>query len=161
MADDLDVRFEMNKKLIWFIAGIIILGIAYYFLSPLFIVIEANDSLPTSTVNQKNNSEELMPLLAAPFVPSAHEVSGRVAIYEINNQKILRFEDFNTVNGPDLFIYLATDATATDFVNLGEIKATKGNVNYDLPVGVDLNKYDTVLVWCKQFKVLFSYAELK
>ena len=75
--------------------------------------------------------------------------------------KVLRFEDFETVNGPDLFIYLSSDLNNNDFVNLGEIKATKGNVNYLLPKDIDLKKYNKVLVWCRAFRVLFSYAELK
>jgi hypothetical protein len=54
---------------------------------------------------------------------------------------------------------LATDRSASDYIDLGKIKATKGNVNYGIPSDVDLEKYDTVLVWCVPFEVLFSYAE--
>ena len=94
-------------------------------------------------------------------MPSAHEVSGSVKlIREAGRGDYLRFENFETVNGPDLFIYLATDTTASDFINLCKIKATKGNVNYAIPAGTDLAKYDTVLIWCRAFRVLFSYAEL-
>jgi len=45
-------------------------------------------------------------------------------------------------------------------IDLGEIKATKGNVNYDIPEGTDLEKYNKVLVWCVPFRVLFSYSDL-
>jgi len=48
-----------------------------------------------------------------------------------------------------------------DFINLGEIKATKGDVNYDVDSSIDISQYNHVLVWCRAFKVLFSYAELK
>ena len=48
-----------------------------------------------------------------------------------------------------------------DFIDLGKIKATKGNVNYDIPEGVDTDKYNKVLVWCVPFGVIFSYSELK
>jgi len=43
----------------------------------------------------------------------------------------------------------------------GKIKGTKGNVNYEIDRGVDLEKYDKVLVWCVPFGVLFSYADLE
>mgnify|MGYP001598961011 CR=1 FL=1 len=142
----------MNKKIV-IVLVIFLIGIAYYLLSPLFIVKEVYDDLPSE--------ENLEYILSAKLVPSAHDVSGKIAVYDIDGKRTLRFEDFDTVNGPDLFIYLATDITASDFISLGEIKATKGNVNYEIPVGTDLNKYDTVLVWCKAFKVLFSYGELK
>ena len=46
-------------------------------------------------------------------------------------------------------------------IDLGIIKATKGNVNYEIPQDIDTTKYNKVLVWCKPFKVLFSYAELR
>jgi hypothetical protein len=73
----------------------------------------------------------------------------------------LRFENFETINGPKLHIYLASDLSADDYIDLGEIKATKGNVNYEIPDGTDLEKYNKVLVWCRPFKVLFSYSELE
>ena len=64
------------------------------------------------------------------------------------------------MNGPDLHIYLSADLDAKDYVDLGAIKATKGNVNYDVPAATDTEKYRYVLVWCEPFRVLFGYAEL-
>ena len=146
----------MNNKIIWAIGFVIVLGIAYYLLSPLFIVKELNEDLPPLDVGAREIYAQ------GNFVPSAHDVAGTVKLLrEAGRGDYLRFEDFETVNGPDLYIYLATDTTAEDFVNLGEIKATKGNVNYAVPPGTDLEKYDTVLVWCRAFRVLFSYAELE
>jgi hypothetical protein len=69
-------------------------------------------------------------------------------------------EDLRVTNGPDLYVYLSADRQASDFVDLGRLKANNGNQNYDVPEGTDLSKYDTVLVWCKQFSVLFGSAEL-
>ncbi|MBM3232010.1 DM13 domain-containing protein [Candidatus Pacearchaeota archaeon] len=143
---------------------IVILIIAYYLISPLFIVKEANDDLPEVSYGMMEAGVKVEPvqkILSASLLPYAHDVSGTVSVYDSMGQKTLRFEDFETINSPDLFIYLATDATADEFVNLGEIRATKGNVNYEIPLDVDLEKYDTVLVWCRAFRTLFSYAELK
>ena len=80
---------------------------------------------------------------------------------EENGKKLIRFENFETVNGPDVNIYLSSDLTNEDFIDLGDIKATRGNVSYKIPEGVDLDKYNKVLVWCVTFKVLFSYADLE
>ncbi|PIR46550.1 MAG: hypothetical protein COV07_03870 [Candidatus Vogelbacteria bacterium CG10_big_fil_rev_8_21_14_0_10_45_14] len=104
-----------------------------------------------------------MPRLVASgdFLPKAHVVEGKAILIENGGERTLRFEDFETVNGPDLFIYLATDETGSDFVDLGRIKATKGNINYDVPLGTDTDKYNKVLVWCRAFRVLFSLAELE
>src|SRR3989344_1608176 len=146
------------KKVYWaVIALIFILPIAYYLISPLFIDIELNEASPLGT--QAETISKTM--LTGDFIPSAHEVSGKALILDAPERKVLRFEDFETVNGPDLFIYLSSDLTNDDFIDLGEIKATKGNVNYILPENIDLEKYNKVLIWCRAFKVLFSYAELK
>ena len=146
------------KKVYWaVIALIFILPIAYYLISPLFIDIELNEASPLGT--QAETISKTM--LTGDFIPSAHEVSGKALILDAPEGKVLRFEDFETVNGPDLFIYLSSDLTNDDFIDLGEIKATKGNVNYILPENIDLEKYNKVLVWCRAFRVLFSYAKLK
>ena len=73
---------------------------------------------------------------------------------------VLRMENFRTTNGPDLFVYLATDKGTSEFINLGALKANIGNQNYDIPEGTDLEKYNNVLIWCKAFSVLFGSAEL-
>ena len=46
---------------------------------------------------------------------------------------ILLLENFKATNGPDLYVYLATDSNASDFVNLGKLKGNIGNQNYDIP----------------------------
>lgn len=95
------------------------------------------------------------------FKPRAHDVAGRALLIEKDSQKILRFEDFETINGPDLRIYLSSELGVEDAVELGPIRATRGSVNYELPAGTDTAKHNKVLVWCYTFSILFSYAELK
>jgi hypothetical protein len=96
----------------------------------------------------------------AEFKEHAHEVQGQALIIEHDGKRTLRFEDFVTSNGPNLHIYLATDIDAQDFIDIGRIKATRGNVNYEIDASVNIEKYDHVLVWCVPFGVLFSYAQL-
>lgn len=81
-------------------------------------------------------------------------------IYLEGESDVLRLEDFSVTNGPDLYVYLATDSQASDFVDLGRLKANNGNQNYEIPEGTDLSKYNTVVIWCKQFSVYFGGAEL-
>jgi len=106
-------------------------------------------------------SDTAVLLAQGEFKPRAHEVKGKALLIQAGDSKLLRFEDFETVNGPDLHIWLASSLGKEDYIELGSIKATKGNVNYDLPADVDTTKYNKVLVWCVPFRVLFSYAELK
>jgi len=95
------------------------------------------------------------------FKPRAHDVAGIAKLIKHDGKTVLRFEDFETINGPKLHIYLASDLDAKDFVDLGPIRATKGNVNYDLDPSIDTDKYNKVFVWCVPFRVAFSYAELQ
>ena len=152
----------MNKKLlVWVLFGIIALVIAYLLISPLWRTVTLNEPPPT-IIGDSQVGVSGLTLAQGNLVPSAHEVEGTAKIIGLpDGKRVLRFEDFETVNGPDLFIYLSADLEANDFVNLGEIKATEGNVNYEIPEGTDLGKYDKVLVWCRSFRVLFSYADLE
>jgi hypothetical protein len=175
------------KKFWAFLALLIILPVLWYLLSPLFFSVELDetspleiqDSLNTMSEDQMKEFEletekmkdkvmemqDEMPkaqiLSSGTFEPRAHEVAGKALIIDSNGEKTLRFENFDTINGPALYIYLSSDLGDSDFIDLGKLKATKGNVNYPIPDGTDLDKYNKVLVWCRPFSVLFSYAELK
>ena len=76
---------------------------------------------------------------------------------------VLRFENFSVRNGPDLYVYLSEDPTGKkvdEALNLGELKATDGAFNYEIPASVDVSKIKSAVVWCRQFAVLFTHAEL-
>ena len=89
-----------------------------------------------------------------------HKTQGTAKVIPTDSGNVLRLENFKTTNGPDLYVYLATDDKASEFVNLGKLKASSGNQNYEIPEGTDLSKYNKVLIWCKAFSVLFGTAEL-
>jgi hypothetical protein len=74
---------------------------------------------------------------------------------------ILRLENFKSTNGPNVHLYLSTDKAASNFIDLGRLKTNNGNQNYNIPVGTDLAKYNTALIWCKDFSILFGSAQLK
>jgi hypothetical protein len=45
-------------------------------------------------------------------------------------------------------------------VELGRLKADKGNQNYEVPPGADVEGARSVIIWCRQFSVLFATARL-
>ena len=74
----------------------------------------------------------------------------------------LRVEDFSVRNGPDLFVYLTPDEDSVHgAINLGDLKATDGAFNYEVPPGTDVSRYTHAIVWCRQFAVLFASAPLE
>jgi hypothetical protein len=77
-------------------------------------------------------------------IHNADGIAKVVPLQDGNN--ILRLENLQVTNGPDLYVYLATDISASDFVSLGKLKANNGNQNYDISSETDLTKYDTVLI---------------
>ncbi len=95
----------------------------------------------------------------AEMVARAHTVEGNALLVKSGNETFLRFEKLKTINGPDLRIYLSSDLSADNIVDLGPIRATEGNVNYIIPPGTDLGKYKNAMIWCRAFGVLFSYAQ--
>ena len=86
-----------------------------------------------------------------------HKAEGLAKILTLSNgSQILRLEDFRSTNGPDVHLYLSTDKQASDFIDLGRLKANIGNQNYQIPLDKDFNKYKYVLIWYQPFSVLFS-----
>jgi hypothetical protein len=73
---------------------------------------------------------------------------------------VVRLADFEVRNGPDLVVYLSpsADGYADGAIELGRLKADKGNQNYTVPAGVDPTAAGSVVIWCKQFSVLFATA---
>lgn len=91
-----------------------------------------------------------------------HNAEGQAKVIQLSDgSNFLRLENFRSTNGPDLYVYLSTDKSASDFVNLGRLKGNVGDQNYEIPDGTDLSKYDTALIWCQAFSVLFGSAELE
>ena len=127
-------------------------------------VTQINQSLLEQQTSQTGNETSDL-LLTGSFVgvgDGIHDAQGVAKVIPIEGGgNVLRLEDLIVTNGPDLYVYLSTDKSASDFVNLGRLKANIGNQNYQIPEGTDITKYDTVLIWCRAFSVLFGSADLK
>lgn len=126
---------------------------------------ESMDQIPQQQQQTQNTITTASTLRTGSFVgvgDGIHNAEGEAKVipFQNENSNILRLENLRVTNGPDLYVYLATDKTASDFVNVGKLKANNGNQNYDIPAGTDLTNYDTVLIWCRPFSVLFGSAEL-
>jgi len=145
----------MNKKKMISMASLFAVAtIAVFTISPYFYDVTVDEALPTAFGE----------LPSGTFVGSGdgiHEAEGNVLSLKLEDgSQYVRFENFKSTNGPDLYVYLATDDKASDFVSLGLLKGNIGNQNYEIPEGTDLSKYNKVLIWCKAFSILFGSAEL-
>jgi len=94
-----------------------------------------------------------------------HFGSGSVRVYD---EVVFLGEDFEVGPGPAFHVYLvpkaeirrSADVKDTMFVDLGKLRAFKGSQNYAIPAGVDLANFPSVVIWCAEFGVLISPADL-
>lgn len=125
--------------------------------------VEMDEPMPTSIRIQAVPSTQEEPAKPSVFEiedTRGHPASGQIRVVETNDDTIVRYENYDGTNGPDLFVYLAKDLDAEAFVNLGRARGNQGNINYTVPDDVDLSEYRYVMTWCKAFGVLFDYAEI-
>lgn len=87
-------------------------------------------------------------------------VTGAARIYESNGKWELRLVNFKTSNGPDLKVYLSKEVQPLNFIKLGDLKSTSGNLVYPIINKPDFKEYKYALIHCEQFNHLFGSAEL-
>lgn len=169
------------------VAAVVGLPLTWYLASPIWIrtsLVEAAPTVappaPSPSVVASVPPATLEPTLeptpaptATPFAPRTaatgqfegtdefHFGRGTASVIEIEPGRYhLRLDDFSVRNGPDLFVYLSTDADdyARDALELGKLKATDGSFGYDVPAGTDIDRFRSAIIWCKQFSHLFAVA---
>lgn len=103
------------------------------------------------------------PTTTGAFVSGAHTTSGTVNVVidsKDPSKKYLVFDGFKTDAGPDLRVYLAEDTKSTNFTEVTSV-VTNGSFTLQIPSTANLDKQKFVLIWCKQYSVLFGSAALK
>ena len=95
-----------------------------------------------------------------------HWGKGKVSVY----QRVVFLEpDFEVGPGPAFHVYLvpkpsirsSSDMKDVMYVDLGRLRAFKGSQRYQIPDGVNLKDFPSVIIWCERFGVLISPADLK
>jgi len=103
------------------------------------------------------------------FIGVAHAGSGTALLIELGDgSHVLRFEDLDVLNGPDLRVILsdrpitgADDFADGEYLDLGALKGNVGNQNYEIPADVDLTRFSTAAIWCRRFDTTFNAAPLE
>ncbi len=173
---------------------LIALPVGWYLISPLFINQTVSESFPAypakivpaeaTAAMQKAMAEppkqmsEPMPagnvatmkaLAQGNFYNVVHEGKGKATVYQLaDGSRVLRFEDFQVLNGPELHVWLVPvnpvpNTVGTEiagYVDLGKLKGNIGSQNYPLPANLELAKFKSVVIWCQPFRVPFIAAPL-
>jgi hypothetical protein len=120
-----------------------------------------------------------MPVLNGPIIAATGEFTrldavrwglGTVTIYQqVDNSRVMRFEEFSVANGPGLRVVLSADAapeTVEDMqmnnldLDLGPIIGTFGNQHYNIPPEVDLRLYRSVVIYSPTLEMIYATAPL-
>ena len=120
-------------------------------------------NVPETDAVDEPMDTEVTTVLQGSFMDRSHPTTGVAKVITDGERRFLRFENFNTDNGPDLNVYLATgspDGSPGDFFDLGDLKGNIGDQNYEIPANVDLDTHTTVFIWCVRFGVAFGAAPL-
>jgi hypothetical protein len=94
-----------------------------------------------------------------------HRGTGTATVYALDDgSSLLRLEELDVTNGPDLYVLLMNDPEGRDkdlgYVNLGRLKGNRGNQNYEVPSDVNVDDFKAVMIYCQAFHVVFSTAPL-
>lgn len=113
---------------------------------------------PPAPVNQE--------VAAGTFQSLDESASGRAAVVRLaGGGRVLTLTGFSSSNGPDVRVYLVGGSVRTgsdvhDHRDLGGLKGNRGDQQYDIPADVDLQRYPTVVIYCRAFAVAFGAATL-
>lgn len=94
-----------------------------------------------------------------------HYGQGSVTVYQ---RTVFLEPDFKVGPGPKYHVYLvpkagirtSAEVKDTTFVDLGRLRSFEGSQKFEIPDGLDLAQYPSVVIWCEQFGVLISPADL-
>ncbi|HET8568615.1 MAG TPA: DM13 domain-containing protein [Candidatus Limnocylindria bacterium] len=159
-------------------AAVLGLALFWYLASPLWIRTYAEESLPTREPARSAPAAAgtTAPASATPaeprvlargqlgYVDDLHNGKGEVRLVEVGGLRLVRFEQVAITNAPDIHVYLSKDRggryVPANTLYLGTLRATNGSFNYELPPGTSLDDYQSVVVWCRAFAVLITWADL-
>jgi hypothetical protein len=101
-------------------------------------------------------------------IDALHGAEGMAIIYQRSDGTgLLHIDDFRSTNGPELHVLLSTnpdprseEELGENRIDLGLLKGNVGSQSYDIPAEVDLSLYQSVVIYCLPFQVVFSTASL-
>ena len=94
---------------------------------------------------------------------------GTAKLYRLGDgRRILRFENFQTGENTDLFVWLSevakpensAQADNSPHLELGNLKSTVGTQNYEIPASVPTERIRSIVIWCQPVAIAYAAAAL-
>ena len=145
-------------------AVLVVVGVGLALFQPwqLFLDTRVDDAAPAGA--------SVIETTAVPssFVSLDKSTRGAVTLLaDDSGRRYVRFEELDTSKGPDVRVYLSTNAVDgpesafdDDYVELGGLQGNLGNQNYEIPAGTELDRFRSVVIWCDRFDSAFGAAAL-
>jgi hypothetical protein len=176
----------LRRPLTWVVLAALVAGGAFglYWFQPWKLVTDktVNEALPTVAppvvAGPGTGTATATPgpgntlLASGRLITHEHDTSGTARLIRLADGRVqLVLADLSTSDGPDLRVWL-TDQPVREgragwhlfddgrYVEVGRLKANRGNQVYDVPRDADLTGLTSVTIWCKRFAVSFGAAEL-
>ncbi|MCD9194647.1 DM13 domain-containing protein [Streptomyces albireticuli] len=167
------VRRMLNRRVVIgvLLAGVLAVGAGVVWFQPwkLWVDTTVREAAPVAA---EAGSRAPRTLAVGELISHEHTTTGKVRVLELpDGTRTLRVENLDTSNGPDVKVLLS-DAPVKEgragwhvfddgaHRSLGSLKGNKGDQNYALPAGLDLERYGSVSIWCDRFDVSFGAAKL-
>ena len=94
-----------------------------------------------------------------------HWGKGQVRVYE---DRVEMGDGFAVGPGPKYRVFLVldkdikktADVSTLRLIDIGRLRHFKGAQSYELPRGINIDDFGSIVIWCEGFKVLISPATL-
>lgn len=87
-----------------------------------------------------------------------YDAEGTASVFVSGGMTFLRLQDFGVAGGIDQRVYLTKDGTIQTGIDIGPLKASQGDQNYDI-TSVDHDTYDVLIIYSRPFDLYYAYAK--
>jgi len=128
-------------------------------------------STPAFAANQALEASETQTnnIASGTWTKKSFKSSGSWSVYEEGGQTYIKLsDDFKTRNAPDLKIFLSPlsvgelngkNATEGSLL-ISALSSNKGGQIYEVPAGLDISNYASIIIHCEAYSKLWSAASL-
>lgn len=87
-----------------------------------------------------------------------YDAQGTASVFVSDDMTFLRLGDFGIASGIDQHLYLTKDGTIQTGIDIGPLKASQGDQNYDI-TSIDHDTYNVLIIYSKPFDLYYAYAK--
>jgi hypothetical protein len=158
-------RLLMSRRIARTALTIVAIPVVMWWLEPwkLFIRTSLDETLPHGAQTKR----------VGHFTSHIHQTTGTARLLTLpDGTQIMRVENLHTTQGPQLRVWLSDTRVAdggsrcrklrrSNHIDLGPMRANRGNANYGIPADADIAGISSVNLWCARFGVSFGAAQLR